>query len=390
VGRVARVSPKGEVIAAPSWIECTDGQLTSGTKSVDPTIFFTPDEVARARAYHRPLYFALAADLAVSTGMTALLAFSWLGDRLFAATGGPWWARTLLFTLLVLAVLEVVRLPLTFWRSFLREHRWGFSTQRVGGWALDQVKGLAVGAVLTGAAMVALLGAIRLFPSWWPLVAVLGGALLVLLLVFVAPFLLEPIFNRFRSLGDAELSGALLTLAQRAGVPVRDVLVADASRRTRKHNAYVSGIGRTRRVVLFDTLLRDAARSELEVVVAHELGHRRHRDVVKGTLLAMVNAAVAVLVAWPLDPTPRRIPLLLLVWGLLEVAALPFTAAFSRRLERRADRFALELTQDAGAFEAAFRRLARANLSDLDPPRLVYAFVFTHPTPAERIADASA
>jgi Zn-dependent protease with chaperone function len=97
-----------------------------------------------------------------------------------------------------------------------------------------------------------------------------------------------------------------------------------------------------------------------------------------------------VLVAWPLDPTPRRIPLLLFAWGLLELASLPLTAAFSRRLERRADRFALELTRDAAAFESAFRRLARANLADLDPPQLVYAFMFTHPTPAERIAAATA
>jgi STE24 endopeptidase len=248
------------------------------------------------------------------------------------------------------------------------------------------LKAFALGVVLTAAAMLALLGSIHLFPTWWPVFAVLGAVLLVLLLVFVAPLLLEPIFNRFRPLDDAELAGALRGLAQRAGVPVRDVLVADASRRTRKHNAYVSGIGGTRRVVLFDTLLREAARPELEVVVAHELGHRRHRDVAKGTLLAMTSAAIAVLVAWPLDPTPRRIPLLLLVWGLLELAGLPLTAAFSRRLERRADRFALELTHDADAFEAAFRRLARANLADLDPPRLVYALTFTHPTPAERIA----
>ena len=135
----------------------------------------------------------------------------------------------------------------------------------------------------------------------------------------------------------------------RAGVPVRDVLVADASRRTRKYNAYVSGIGSTRRVVLFDTLLaRCRAKPELEIVVAHELGHRRHRDVAKGTVLATLSAAVAVLVAWPLDPTPRRIPVLLFVWGLLELVSLPFTAAFSRRLERRADRFALDLTHDVG------------------------------------------
>jgi STE24 endopeptidase len=353
---------------------------------VDPTVFFTPDEVARARAYHRPLYAALAVDIVLTTVVTALLAFGWLGDRVFDAAVGPWWLSTLVFTVLVLAILDLVRLPLGFWRGFLRERRWGFSTQTPGAWALDHVKGFAVGAVLTSAALLALLGATHLFPTWWPLVAVLGASVLVLLLVFVAPVLLEPVFNRFEPLPDVELAGALRSLADRAGVPVREVLVADASRRTRKHNAYVSGIGSTRRVVVYDTLLDEAGRPELEVVVAHELGHRRHRDVAKGTVLAMASAAVAVLVAWPLDPTPRHIPLLLLVWELLELATLPLTAAFSRRLERQADRFALELTHDTGAFESAFRRLAKANLSDLDPPRLVYAFLFTHPTPAERLA----
>jgi len=356
---------------------------------VDPTVFFTPDEVARARAYHRPLYAALAADIFLTTLVTAFLAFGWLGDRVYEATGGPWWARTLAFTVLVLAILELVRLPLSFWRGFVRERRWGFSTQTARSWGVDRAKGFVIGAVLTAAAMLALLGSIHAFPSWWPLVAVAGACLLVLLLVFVAPVLLEPVFNRFEPLQDRELAGALRALADRAGVPVRDVLVADASRRTRKHNAYVSGIGSTRRVVVFDTLLGEAAQPELEVVVAHELGHRRHRDVAKGTVLAMIAAAVAVLVAWPLDPTPRDIPVLLLVWGLLEFAALPLTAAFSRRLERRADRFALDLTHDRAAYENAFRRMAKANLSDLDPPRVVYAFLFTHPTPVERLAAAA-
>jgi STE24 endopeptidase len=360
------------------------------TKSVDPTVFFTAAEVARANAYHRPLYLALAADVVVSTALTAFLAFGWLGDRLFGLSGGPWWVQTIVFTLFVLAVVEAGRLPLAYWRGFVRERRWGFSTQTGAGWALDQLKGFAVGFVLTTAALLLLLGSMRVFPTWWPLVAVIGALVLVLLLVFVAPVMLEPIFNRFQPLDDEELVGALRGLARRAGVPVREVLVADASRRTRKHNAYVSGIGRTRRVVLFDTLLGDAARPELEVVVAHELGHRRHRDIAKGTVVAMASAAVAVLVAWALDPTPRHIPLLLLVWGLLELASLPLTAAFSRRLERRADRFALELTRDAGAFETAFRKLASANLSDLDPPRVVYTLMFTHPTPAERIAAAAA
>jgi STE24 endopeptidase len=357
---------------------------------LDPTVFFTPDEVARARSYHRPLYLALAADIALSTLVTAWLAFGWLGDRLYALTRGPWWARAVLFTVLVLAVLEAVRLPLSFWRGFVRERRWGFSTQTGRGWAGDRAKGFAIGAALTAAAMVALLGSIHVFPSWWPLVSASGAALIALLLVFVAPLVLEPLFNKFAPLERGDLADGLLALARHARVPVREILVADASRRTRKHNAYVSGIGRTRRVVLYDTLVADAERPEIEVVVAHELGHRRHRDVAKATLLVMVSFALGVLVVWPLDPTPRRIPVLLFVWGLLELVTLPLTAAFSRRAERRADRFALELTRDPAAFEAAFRRLATANLADLDPPRLVYALLFTHPTPPERIAAAAA
>ena len=109
---------------------------------------------------------AVAADIALSTVVTALLAFSWLGDGVYGATGGPWWARTVLFTLLVLAFVEAVRLPLGCWRGFVRERRWGFSTQSFGGWALDQAKGFAVGFAVTAAALLALLGSIRAFPTW--------------------------------------------------------------------------------------------------------------------------------------------------------------------------------------------------------------------------------
>jgi STE24 endopeptidase len=180
------------------------------------------------------------------------------------------------------------------------------------------------------------------------------------------------------------------------------MLVSDASRRTRKHNAYVSGLGPTRRLVVFDTLLADVPRDELRVVVAHELGHRRFRHVAAGTALAMTGAAAAVLILWGLlswprlvsaagasgPGDPRVVPLVLLVLLVLGLLALPFETWISRRWERTADRFALALTRDAGAFERVFRRLARANLSDLDPPRLLYVLLFTHPTPPERVAAA--
>jgi STE24 endopeptidase len=201
--------------------------------------------------------------------------------------------------------------------------------------------------------------------------------------------LLEPLFNRVGPLRDDALARDLLALAERAGAPVRGVLVADASRRTRKVNAYVSGLGRTRRVVLYDTLLEQADAPQVKLIVAHELGHRRHGDVAKGTLLLMAGAAIATLVVWTLvrDPAnPRRVPLVLLVLLALELVAMPLGAWVSRRWERAADLFSLELTGDRDAYLRAHTELALSNLSDLDPPRAIYALLFSHPTPPERLA----
>jgi STE24 endopeptidase len=285
----------------------------------------------------------------------------------------------------------IARLPVTIWRGWIHERRWGFSTQSAGGFATDILKKLLLTCMFAAVPVLAVVGLSRAFPSWWPAVAAPGAALLVLLVGLVAPVVLEPLFNRFVPLDDPRLAGDLRALATRAGVPVRDVLVADASRRTRKVNAYVSGIGATRRVVLYDTLLRELPQPELEVVVAHELGHRRERHVAKGTALAMLGAAATALVLWLVldDPQdPAVAPEILLVTAVLELLALPFGAALSRRWERVADRFSLELTHDRDAFRALHRKLAIANLSDLAPPRLAYLLLFSHPTPPERFAAA--
>jgi STE24 endopeptidase len=299
-----------------------------------------------------------------------------------------WWLEVLVLTALVLTATALARLPLAVWR-LRHERAWGFSTQPVRGWIADRLKALAIGTAFTGVAFIGLVGAARAFPRWWPLIAAVGAALLVALLTFVAPVLLEPVFNRFRPLDDKQLADELRTLADRAGVPIRDVLVADASRRTTKSNAYVSGLGRTRRVVLWDTLLERGGEPELKAVVAHELGHRRFGHVAWGTLLAMTGAAGSVLVLWALlaDPGgPGIVPLAIFLFTALELVSLPFLVALSRRFERAADRFSLDLTGDPEAYERLHVELARENLADLDPPRAFHLALHSHPTPAERIA----
>ena len=369
------------------------------------TGLFERGQVERARRYHRPLYLAALAGIVVDLAVLALFTFGTVGDRVYEAMDGwPWWAITLALALLVMTATALADLPLGFFAGFRHEHAWGLSTQSAGGWFLDWLKGLVVGLVLGAAALLCFVAAARTWPTAWPLVIAAAAAAALLVLGFVGPLVLEPLFNRFQPLQDAELAASLRALADRAGVPVSRVLIADASRRTRKLNAYVSGLGRTRRVVVYDTLLADANPRELRLVVVHELGHRRAHHVAKGTLLTMAAAALFIAAVWALlrwpalrsatntsgPGDPRMIPFLLLLGSVLGLLASPFGAALSRRWERQADAFSLALTHDPDTFESTHRRLALTNLAELDPPRPVYLAWYSHPTPPERITAARA
>jgi len=350
---------------------------------------FSHDDVERAARYHRPRYAALAVDLVLSVALLAVLQWAWLGPW-HLVDGLGWGGAAAAYAGIVTAIGALVGAPVSFWRGYLQERQWGFSTQSAPGWFVDQLKGEAVGLLLLAAFWTGLVGLARWLPSAWPVAAAAALALAVGFLSFVAPVVLEPIFNRFRPLADKRLAAELRALAERAGVPVRDVLVADASRRTTKVNAYVSGLGKTRRVVLYDTLLEAADEGELKLVVAHELGHRREGHIVKATVGAMAGAALWVVLLWALlgsrISSPRELPLVLLVsLGLRLLAAAP-TAALFRHWERVADRFSLELTHDLPSFERTHLQLARKNLGDLAPPRLAYLLLFSHPTTPERLA----
>jgi STE24 endopeptidase len=362
---------------------------------------FAPEQVERARRYHRPIYLVRVLGIALGLVVLGLLSFSAAGDALYRVVDGwPWWVAAPVFSALVVVVQSLVSTPLAFWRGYLHERRWGFSTQTVRGWAADRLKGLGIAVVLTAVPFFLLIACVHVFPRWWPVVAAAGAALFVLVVGFIAPVVLEPVFNRFEPLGEQKLADELRELADRAGVPVRDVLVADASRRTRKHNAYVSGLGKTRRVVLWDTLLARGEPGEIKLVVAHELGHRRYRHVARWTVISMASVAAFVVLLWLLfqwdalleaigasgPGDPRVIPFVLFLGAALEDAFQPFALALSRRWERACDRFSLELTGDADAYERTHRLLALENLGDLAPPKAAYVFFASHPTARERLA----
>ena len=252
--------------------------------------------------------------------------------------------------------------------------------------------------------MLLVLGGARRSPRRWPLWVGLAGALLTVLGSWVYPVVVEPLFNQFTSLPDGTLRTRILALAREEGVPVSDVLVADASRRTTTLNAYVSGFGSTRRVVLYDNLVKDVPQRETLTVVAHELGHARHHDVLLGTalgaagvvlgsgLLGLLLSRRRVLeragVESPGQPEAVALILALATVGSLLVS--PVQNTVSRAIEARADRASLEATEDYVGFERMQKQLAVRSLSDPDPPWLSQFWFGSHPTTLQRVGLARA
>jgi len=365
------------------------------------------DQVSRARAFHAELRPGTYASLVIGLAGALALGLTPLGARLVAAIGRPfgdnWIARAVLGGLVVVLIVDVVTLPFAAWRHTVVV-KYGISTQTWGAWALDLLKSYAVGAVIGGLALLGFYSVVRLAPRWWWAFGAVGAFLLVVLLSFVLPVLVEPIFNKFTPMADGPLRTELLALAERDGVPVRDVLVADASRRTTAVNAYVSGFGPTRRIVVYDTMLSQATSDEVVSVTAHELGHAKDNDVLTGTLLGGLGAAAAVIALYLLGSwsallraagvdaigVPEATALLVAVVTLAGLVSGPASAFVTRRIEARADAHALALTGDAATFEDMQRRLGTVNLSDPDPPTWEHVMFASHPSTVERMAAARA
>jgi STE24 endopeptidase len=275
----------------------------------------------------------------------------------------------------------------------------GLVTQDWVGYAGDVAKGTAIGAVLAGAGGALLVFGMRRFGrGWWAPAAAVVVAFGVAT-TYLTPIVLDPLFNRFTPLPAGPTRTTVLELAREAGVDVGEVYEMDASRRTTSANAYVAGIGTTKRVVLYDTLLRDFSPEEVRLVLAHELGHVHHRDVPRGLLYLAIVAPFGMFAAARLGErlaprdslaTAAAVPAVVLAVGLVAPAITSISNQLSRAVEARADQFSLELTREPQAMIGFQRRIAIQNVSDPDPPRLAHVLLGTHPTTMQRIGLALA
>lgn len=354
----------------------------------------------KSQRYHRLSRRLSIASVAWTTLFLAAMLASggsaWLRDQAARAGDRPW--LTVALVMIGLAVLhEPLSFLLSFYRGYVVEHRYGLSRQTPAQWLADHAKGASIGGVLALVLGIPLYAAIAAWPAWWWLVAGLGFSAVMVALANVAPVVLLPLFFRFTPLDQPSLVERLRALAERAGARIVGVYRWELGAKTSKANAALTGIGGTRRILIADTMLAEYSEDEIEVVLAHELAHHVHHDIWSGialetvlTLAGFWLASVALTAAGPYfglrgPADPAGVPLLLLAAGAVSLLLMPLALAVSRSHERRADRFALDLTSKPGAFVSAMKRLGAQNLAEERPSRLVEWLFHSHPPLAERI-----
>ena len=398
----AAVAGAGGIVALLRWRLWSSGVPGAGAAPLRD--WFDPAELARNRDYREGVWtMAVAAVPLASLAAVgvALAGGRWRPAVVRAARARPWRAG-LAFGVGLSLVTFAVSLPLGATRYAWGRH-YGIVTQGAGGWAIDQAKGLAIQLVLAAVIAAGAAALIARAPRFWWAAMAAAIAVFIALMSLLSPLIIEPLFQRTRPLDDPALSAEVLGLAHRLGVKADDVKVNDASARTTAANAYVSGLGASRHIVLFDTLLRDFPRDQVRVVVAHELTHVADRHILKGSLWGAALAVPGCLlvfaaVGWRTgfrratrdaagcDLVMRRLAIAAAAAAIVSAGSAPLGNWVSRAFEREADWGALEATRDPAADIGLQQGLTRRSLGVPDPPAAIQFWFGSHPTALERIA----
>ena len=358
----------------------------------DPRDWYSADEIEKAERYQRtPRRVKKISGALTAAALLAVAAF----DLIPQVDG--WFLQLLAAAAVANVAMDVVGISFGAWRQLRYDKEWGFSNQTVRGFFVDLLKEIPLMILLITLMTAPLWAVIRATDLWWLWGAAVFAAISVGIGILF-PIVIFPLFNKYTSLPDGELRGAIFATAKQIGADINDVLVEDSSKRDKRPNAYVAGIGKIRRVVLFDTMV-DQPPKELATVVAHELGHWKlghiKRQVPLAIVLTFANFAVLKLIfsqSAVLDfagvdsiADPRILPLFLLGFVAVSTFTGLASAWLSRAYERQADLFALDTTKDADSFVAAFKRLSTENLMDITPS-LWTRLKHSHPAVAERMA----
>lgn len=306
----------------------------------------------------------------------------------------------IIFFLVLIIGYQLVLSPLSYYHGFTLPHRYGISTQSLRSWLADAAKGGALSLVLGTAAIAIFYWFLIAFPGIWWLLA--WGVMLVvsILMSVISPIFLVPLFYKVKPLDDADLKSRLEQLAGKAGAKINGIFILDFSAKVTSANAALMGMGRTRRIVIADTLIQQYSTPEIEVVTAHEIGHHMNRDIIRLFLFqSAVFLLVLIVVNSLLGPAvkylglsgvadPAGLPLLILLFGVLTWLVSPLTNYFTRLVESQADEYALQLTHNPQGFINSMTRLANQNLAVAYPARWEEVLFYDHPSYNNRVNHA--
>ena len=365
------------------------GTLLKSSSGSEALQYFEQNFLTRAAAYQRSaILVSVARQLIFWGALSAVAAVVW---KQFPSQARAPLLPTVAYLALIVLLLSLLTFPLDYYRGFILEHRFGLSLQSFSAWLTDYAKNFSISFLLTVLALFGLyLLMIRLPGRWWAAAGVFVTLFLVLS-TYLYPVIIDPLFYRFTTLEDEELHSSIIEMSKEAGIEVDKVLVADASRRTTKVNAYFTGMGRTKRIVIFDNLLAGFSKEEILAVIAHEMGHWKHSHIFKGIVLGAAGMFLGFFLLQRLldgmgaGSGIQGLTLALLYFSLFSFVSLPVQNAFSRAFERQADLEAIRLTGDPRAIVSLEQNLAKANLADVDPHPFVKFVLYTHPPVMERI-----
>lgn len=351
----------------------------------------------KAREYARITRRLFFIDLALGAIFLLVLLFSGLSSGLRNFLELPQSARVALYFFIVVVSYGIISVPLNFYQGFILPHRYGLSHQSLKSWLADEAKGGILALTLGAALVMVIYLFLETFPQTWWLLAFAFMVLVTVVLTNLAPVLILPLFFKTEPLADQELRKRLLSLAERSHIKIRNVLQIRLSSKTTAGNAMLMGWGNTRRIVIGDTMLQRYSPEEIEVVMAHELGHHRHGDIVRlmvaqSALMLLGFYLMNLLLNWAVPRLDMSgisdvaaLPLLALVGAAFALVLMPLSNAYSRHLEESADRYSLAATENPEAFAAMLTKLTDQNLSESEPSRWSELLFYDHPPYSKRL-----
>ena len=338
----------------------------------------------------------------VSMGVTILFLFGGLLNRLNSFIGEQGWAPVtsgVIFFMVLIYGETLISMPFSLYNTFSIEKRFEFTNQTLGLWLKDFIKSLILNTLLLGFLLYVLLWFIRVLPDFWWLAGWVFMLLFSLFLLYISPYVIEPLFNKFKPMEDISLEGKIKETLARVGLKINRVFSMDASKRSSHSNAYFTGIGHVKRIVLFDTLLANHGDDEIIAILAHEAGHWKKKHILKMLVLSQAIGLIGFYLAHKLTagdllaevfmldiPTTHAKLLLAIFIGTLALFPIkPLMAYISRLHEIEADNFALQLTEAPGPMANALIKLGKDNLANLHPHPLYAAVYYSHPPMAQRV-----